>query len=65
MARVPACDQIRCEIDGRNCDPLGKDCDKFKEAGYRLTKEGILLCDLCEEVIGSHTGWCPNNSAAR
>ncbi|HBB36895.1 MAG: hypothetical protein UX02_C0003G0097 [Candidatus Moranbacteria bacterium GW2011_GWC1_45_18] len=60
MAKVEACEQIGCGVEGRNCDPMGKGCDKFEEAGYRLTTEGTLICDLCEEVIGTHTGLCKN-----
>lgn len=65
MARIEACDAVDCRLEGRNCDPIGKGCDIFKRAGYRLMKEGILICDHCEEVFGSHVGSCPNNSAAR
>lgn len=58
MARIEACDQISCDTDGRNCDPLGKGCNKFLENDFRLTPEGNLECMICTDIKGNHAGWC-------
>lgn len=58
MAKIEACKQIGCEMDGRNCDPVYKGCSTFLENDFRLTPEGNLECMICLAIKGTHEGWC-------